>query len=114
MMLQRRIYAVLLLLVVLPTVLFAPFHHHDEKLSFDDCEACLHHEPHQGHLSENHSTDECLVCQVLCQQYVPSGEVVIRLLSSESVTVSDAGANDICILSYQPSSSRAPPVSFRI
>ena len=86
-MTNRRIVSTFLLAIILPIIFLAPFHHHDEPLSPDiSCDACAHHEPHPGHLSENPGTHDCLICQLLGQQYVPSVGPAIDRLSSALAT----------------------------
>ena len=115
MLLNRRISANLLLSIVLSIVFLAPFHHHDEPLLQEiSCDDCAHHQPHQGHLTEQPGTDECLICQLLAQVYVPTAGPVANLLSSDCVTLVN-GISGSVILSFTPQSSpRAPPVSFCI
>lgn len=111
--LKRRISALFLLSVALPIVFLVPFHHHDEPLPTDiSCEACAHHQSHPGHLSEEPGTDECLVCQLLAQQYVPSAGPVVLLLSSDIITFVRDRSDDVLLPLTHHSSPRAPPVSF--
>ena len=109
----RRISANFLLSIVLSIVFLAPFHHHDEPLAQDiSCDDCTHHQPHPGHLSEKAGTDECLICQLLAQVYVPTAGPVVNHLSPDCITMVSNDSGDV-ILSFTPQSSpRAPPVSF--
>ena len=112
---KGRISANFLLSIVLSIVFLAPFHHHDEPLAQEiSCDDCTHHQPHPGHLSEKPGTDECLICQLLAQVYVPTVGPVVNLLSSDCVTIENNFSGDV-ILRFTPQSSpRAPPVSFCI
>ena len=113
MSLKRRIFAAWLLSVVLPMVFLAPFHHHDLDLREDVlCEDCSQHLPHHGHLSTGTATGECLVCQLLFQQYVPAESAVVRSFLTEPEAYVLPIPEDVVFLSFQPSSPRAPPVSF--
>jgi hypothetical protein len=115
MLLKRRIFAAWLLSVVLPMVFFAPFHHHDLEQREDVfCEDCSQHLPHHGHLSAGTATGECLVCQFLFQPFTPSESSVIRSFLSDSETYVLPPCGEVILLSFQPVSPRAPPVSFRI
>ena len=113
MSLKRRIFAAWLLSVVLPMVFVAPFHHHDlDPLEDVFCADCTQHLPHHGHLSTGTVTGDCLVCQLLFQQYVPAENTVIRSYLTETETEVLPIPEDVVCLSFQPSSPRAPPVSF--
>ena len=111
--LKRRISTFILLSVLLPIVFVAPFHHHDENLLTDiPCEDCSHHQPHPGHLGNKTGAEDCFLCQLLAQLFIPSVGPVLNLLSSDSTPVfghlSDAAV--LCFTHH--SSPRAPPVSF--
>ena len=113
MSMKRRIFAVWLLSVVLPMVFIAPFHHHDlERLEDVFCADCTQHLPHHGHLSTGTATGDCLVCQLLFQPYEPAENAVIRSYLTEAETEVLPIPEDVVFLSFQPSSPRAPPVSF--
>jgi hypothetical protein len=94
-------------------VFLAPFHHHDEPIPQEiSCDECAHHQPHPGHFSEKPGTDECLICQLLVQVYVPTAGPVISLLPSDSITIIDDFSGDVILCFTPQSSPRAPPVSF--
>ena len=113
MLLKRRIFAAWLLSVVLPMVFLAPFHHHGPEQREDVfCEDCSQHLPNHGHLSAGSATGECLVCQLLFQQYVPSECTVFRSYLTETEAEVLPIPEDVVFLSFQLSSPRAPPVSF--
>jgi hypothetical protein len=110
---KRRISALFLLSVVLPIVFLAPFHHHIEQIRTDiSCKACAHHQSHPGHLSEETGTNECLICQLLAQHYVPSADLTVHLLSSDIVDFVHDGSDDVIVSPPHLSSPRAPPASF--
>lgn len=112
-MLKRRISADFLLSIVLSIVFLAPFHHHDQPLTqVISCDDCSHHQPHPGHLSENPGTDECLICQLLAQVYVPTIGPAVNLSSSDCVTIDSDFSDDVILSFTSQSSPRAPPVSF--
>ncbi len=62
----------LLLAVYLSMVVLSSLHVHPESLLIpDECEQCMHHLPHAGHLSaSNGVSDDCLLCQFLSLTYV--------------------------------------------
>jgi hypothetical protein len=102
-----------MLSVLLPMLLVAPFHHHADPVREDEpCESCSQHKPHPGHLTAQICTDECLVCRILYQQYTPSAVLTFHILLSEQTVDSGRFPDDIPICFTQPSSPRAPPVSF--
>lgn len=113
LMLKRRISDFFLLSVVLPMVFLAPFHHHDSPAPSDiSCEECSHHQPHPGHLSEKPGTDECLICQLLAQVYIPTIQPAVNRLSSGCVTIDSNLSGDVILSFTHQSCPRAPPVSF--
>lgn len=113
MLLKRRISATILLAVILPAVLIAPFHHHHKQLPSDiSCDSCAQHQPHQGHLNTNTGTDNCLICQLLGQQYVPSDGITVCFRAAVSSPSPEESPADAVTKVYNPSSPRAPPVSF--
>ncbi len=113
-MYQRRVrYASWLLSVILPVVFLTPFHHHSEThLSDISCDECACHQPHSGHLSDGQGTDDCLVCQLLAQQYTPSSVLAVSLPSSDSATVQCDFSDAVIACFTHHSSPRAPPVTF--
>ena len=110
---KRRWFAAMLLSVILPMALVAPFHHHhDYPDSESRCQDCLEHRPHQGHLSNNNSTDECLICQFLAQMFVPSEGLFLKRFSSGHRTLASIVRDQVLTQYHSLSSPRAPPVSF--
>ena len=110
---KQRISAFLMLSVLLPMLLVAPYHHHSDPVQEDvPCESCSQHKPHPGHLTAQICTDECLVCRILYQQYAPSADLAVSILSLERTVDSDRLTEDIPICFIHHSSPRAPPVSF--
>jgi len=113
MPLKRRIFAAWLLSVVLPMVFLAPFHHHDlGQLEDVFCADCSQHLPHHGHLSAGTATGECLVCQLLFQQFVPAESTEFRSFLTEPGAYVLPIPEEVVLFSCQPASPRAPPVSF--
>lgn len=113
MSLKRHISGAVLLAVILPLLFLAPFHHHEKALPSDiHCDSCTQHQPHQGHLSGYSGTDDCLVCQLLSQQYSPSEGIALPFAAAACATSSGTSPEDIFSVVYNLSSSRAPPVPF--
>ncbi len=110
---KQRISSLIMLSVILPMVLIAPFHHHREQVPEDiQCESCSQHKPHCGHLTTQTSTDECLICRLLAQQFSPAETQ--STCAPEQAGAIDTGCNcpDIPDCFTHHSSPRAPPVSF--
>lgn len=102
-----------MLSIALSIAFLAPFHHHDHQFSQEiSCLECANHQPHQGHFSQKTISDECLICHILSQVYVPAVGLDADILSPDCVTlVSDCFG--VALLRYTlQSSPRAPPVSF--
>lgn len=111
--LRRNISANVLLSIVLSIVFLAPFHHHQQPLLQEiSCDDCTHHQPHPGHLSEKPGTDECVICQLLAQVYVPTAGPVVSDLFLDCITTVSDFCGDVILPFTSPSSPRAPPVSF--
>lgn len=109
-MLKRKIYGIVMLSVILPTILLSSFHHH-HLVAEGHCFNCSHHVPH-SHLGGVSQTDECLVCQFLALVWAPSSvaipdaPVVVSKLEFSSGDTSCVAAK---LISIPP---RAPPVVF--
>ena len=113
MLQNRRIFSALLLAVILPAVLLAPFHRHDSPVKADiTCDACQEHLPHQGHLSIPSATDDCLICQLLGQQYFPEEGIRVCCVSATAQSLASAAPLSVNAPVFRLSSPRAPPVSF--
>ena len=110
---KQRVSSFLLLSVILPMLLLAPFHRHAEVPRDDlQCESCSQHLPHPGHLTSRSCTDECLICRLLCQQFSPSDNFVESVLTPERTPDSGFCSDDVPNCFTRHSSPRAPPVSF--
>ena len=113
MKMRKQIQAVWLLSVILQVIFVAPFHHHDHDAAEDlHCEACAHHQPHAGHLTAQGATDDCLVCQLLGQFYVPADAPAFRSQSVALRSIASPVLGKVVLHPFQPSAPRAPPVSF--
>lgn len=110
---KERLHAMALLAVLLPVLFAAPFHHHDPAFHSDtECDACLHHQPHQGHLSGGDSIGDCLLCHFLCEPFVSAPETRLPSLPAVLKTEFAAGTGCFVRFIYLLTSPRAPPVSF--
>ena len=103
----------MLLAVLLPAVLLAPFHHHEDAAQSEiRCDACLEHQPHQEHFNTQSGAEVCLICQLLGQPFVPSDCVAVCFAAAQSQTESAFVPAEVPSSFFTLSSPRAPPVSF--
>jgi len=67
-----------LLAVFLPMLLLSSFHVHPEAhVEGDDCEECVHHLPHAGHISNlTVCSFDCVLCQFLTLPFLVAPLVV--------------------------------------
>ena len=99
MQMRRKIYAMILAAVIMPTIFLASYHHHEAADNGSDCVECAHHHPH-SHISGVRGTDDCLICQFLTITWLPAsgltaldpGSIEIKqdcdlLQSAESVSI---------------------------
>ncbi|MBQ3766056.1 MAG: hypothetical protein II874_04895 [Bacteroidales bacterium] len=109
---KRAAIAALLLSIVLPIVLIAPFHHHGtEKAIASDCDYCTHQQPHSGHLASSGQLDKCLVCQFLSIPYLPEKSTSVAFVPEAKASVSSQPAEAGFAAPVRLLPSRAPPVS---
>ncbi len=68
---RRKIAAFVLLTVYLSMLLVASLHVHAKAFhAITDCEQCVHHQVHNGHLTANDGGQHvCLLCQFLTLSY---------------------------------------------
>jgi len=69
---RRKIYGVIMLAVILPTLFLSTFHHH-HPVSEDHCINCADHIPH-SHLGGASHTGDCLVCAFLAVVWLKTEE----------------------------------------
>ncbi len=69
---RRRHIAIMLLTVYLSILSFSVFHvHHAGQWMANECQQCVNHVPHSGHLSASDGMSHvCLLCQFLSLNYV--------------------------------------------
>ena len=107
----RRIISTFLLAVYLSAVLASTFHRHPEHSQGPDCEQCVHHLPHAGHIGAYEGAlSDCVICQFLGIPYVLTLSAALLLPTCLfSGLLSPLRENFIS--SYrQHTLSRAPPV----
>ena len=72
---KEQISSWILLSVFLPMMLFSYLHVHVERYEMIDCDACVEHMHHAGHITSQVTTvDDCLLCRFLGQQYDASSD----------------------------------------
>ena len=107
---KRNIQSAILLSVILPVLLLAPFHRHHQATTSADCQECVAHQHHSGHIAVDGSLQDCLVCQLLGEAFLPSAGLTAN---PASLLIQDSGEKDFAqgssapILQHAP---RAPPV----
>ena len=76
---KRDISAFFLLAIYVSILLFSSFHVHSQALSLsDDCEQCVNHVPHSGHLSPVDGAQHvCLLCQFLNLTFIAATGVAV-------------------------------------
>lgn len=107
---RRRLYALLLSVIILPTFFLTSFHHH-EIYPDTDCVDCGHQHPH-GHLGQRQGTGDCLICQFLSITWLPSFEERLVKPQEKVVRLSEEPAGQSVILPDYVLSTRAPPTVF--
>lgn len=111
---RERLYALLLASVFMPMLLLAPFHNHEDHHSrhTEECECCINHIPHTGHISDDNPLPQCVLCNFVWAQYLPEHQSHLTVYEAGRSTVSQSQED---IVPYQfpfGTSPRAPPVSF--
>ena len=106
----RKISALLLSAVFLPTLLLTGLHRHQPEPESDNsvCAGCESHTPH-SHLSGAHHADECLVCQFLTIVWLPSDDQKTAGPDGEFSVLPDTLDSHPISISVLAPSGRAPP-----
>lgn len=109
---RSQIFAIILLAIFLPAWLQATLHKHvPVDLHETECAECLHHLPHQGHLSPgNGEMSVCLLCQLLVLPVVLAPAMSVRFYRQVSMAVRTVLQLRISSSHPRQSQSRAPPV----
>lgn len=107
---KRNIQSAILLSVILPVLLLAPFHRHHRSPAAAACQECIAHQHHSGHIGTDGGLQECLICQLLGEAFLPAAGLT---LNPASLFIQDYGeavlvqSRTTPILEHAP---RAPPV----
>ena len=71
MKLREQISAWILLSVFLPTILLSCLHIHSLPSTPIDCDDCVEHVHHAGHITQYSSpVDDCVVCRFMSQRFI--------------------------------------------
>ncbi|MBR5257224.1 MAG: hypothetical protein IKV62_10685 [Bacteroidales bacterium] len=109
----RRIVSTFLLAVYLSAVLASTFHRHPEHTQGPECEQCVHHLPHAGHIGTYEGAlSDCVLCQFLGIPYILTLAAALLLpMCLFGGIISPL--RETFISSYrQHTRSRAPPVLY--
>lgn len=104
---RRRIYAWLLLLVFVPALVATSLHIHEGTAEVD-CELCLHHVRHAGHLEAYHAVD-CPLCQFAGLPYIAAAVMAIAVAVRALHAVYADSDGFPCVGVCGIKSTRAPP-----
>ena len=107
---RRRLYAVLLSAIILPTFFLTSFHHHEIHPD-TDCVDCGHQHPH-GHLGQRQGTGDCLICQFLSIVWLTSDDETLRKPLEIAIRLAEVPAGQSVSLPLPLLSTRAPPTVF--
>ena len=109
---RSQILAIIMLAVFLPAWLQATLHKHAPVDPHDfECAECVHHLPHQGHLSaDNGEMSVCLLCQLLTLPVVLAPALSVPCFRQVKKTLLTVLRSRISSLHTHRTQSRAPPV----
>ena len=109
---RRRIFAILMLAVFLPSFAVSVLHRHPEiPISDTQCAQCVHHHPHQGHLRAfDGGISDCVLCHFLGLPFVATiaAAVLTPAKRPVSIYILCNRFSEAPFLSHNR--SRAPPV----
>jgi hypothetical protein len=75
---KRHISSVVLLAVFLPMLILSSIHvHHSVHQQEKECEECVHHIPHSGHIGvQTTCSFDCVLCQFLSLPFLMAAAVI--------------------------------------
>jgi hypothetical protein len=114
MMAKRHIASMVLLAVFLPMLLLSSFHIHPEiHLEEDECEACVHHQPHAGHFgNQTFCSFDCVLCQFLSLPFLMAPLVVFKAKRFIHIVPQCQLEQSVAVGVRDSVFGRAPPVLF--
>jgi len=87
--------------------------HSDSFFAASECEQCVHHLPHSGHLTAGDGLQhDCLLCQFLNLTYVAATVVALLIYNMVCAHHNDAPLVRIGLAQWSILGLRAPPFSF--
>lgn len=112
MRMGNRITAIVLLAVYLSMLFISSFHVHTTEFSAkDECEQCVNHVPHAGHLVAGiGSSHVCLLCQLQSLTYLVPVVAVAVVIVKESRLQRDTYEVQVARVACGIVGLRAPPV----
>lgn len=111
---KQRWTARLLMAVFVPLLLLSSMHHHPAVVSDETvCVECVHHTPHNGHLSAQATAiHDCVLCQFQSIVYLTTSVVVLLSFTPIHVANNTERAAFCQLCPVGSISSRAPPFAF--
>ena len=111
---RRKASALVLLTLYVSILLFSCLHIHSESFfAANECEQCVHHLPHSGHLTAGDGLQHvCLLCQFLSLHYVAAAVTALILYNKVCARHYDAPLARIGLTKWGIVGLRAPPFRF--
>ena len=109
---RKRIAALLMLVVYLAAFTFSYTHRHEAVVNItEECEDCVHHLPHPGHLTAlGGGISDCVLCHFIGLPFIVSLLTVVAAVTLECYRVSSAPRTELQEQHLRLRQSRAPPV----
>lgn len=108
----RRKVTALVMLTLYVSILFSScFHIHSDNLfAAGECDQCVHHLPHSGHLTAGGGLQhDCLLCQFLSLVYVAAAVTTLIIYNKVCARHYDAPLARIGLTKWGILGLRAPP-----
>lgn len=107
---RTTLFALLMLLAYVPAVLLVSLHtHHAEGFAKYECDDCVHHRVHSGHIAPDTGLHLCLLCQFAQQSYFGTDEVGKLVVPQTLNNTLLPAAEQVLSVIGNISPSRAPP-----
>ncbi|MBP3738545.1 MAG: hypothetical protein J6I72_05800 [Muribaculaceae bacterium] len=85
---KEQISAWILLSVFVPMIVLTCFHIHCEPASNIDCDQCVEHVHHAGHITQHTaSVDDCVLCRFVSERFVGAQSLQALVCERELVAV---------------------------
>jgi len=106
---RKKLFSSILLAVILPAILLAPFHHHESRVN-EECADCAQHNTHWH--SGIQDTELCAVCHFLSANWVGEEECEGLISRPASFCRLESPMDSPCSAYTLILSTRAPPAVF--